>query len=198
MTEKKEEINEKGFFKSLLANVKHAIQPVFYGTMGVATEQAIPGIGQIKTIIPISFAAANIFARCDQATKDGNKYSATNKEIATEHYKIIAEYTTSLAISITGKALAIAKPNAATPVLVSFAAFEIMAHGNNSPFDILKDIIASSLSTLFGEEQTNVCLGASALLGGVGAISGYYEGLGNLQGGGDNLAPIGVAVVLEN
>jgi hypothetical protein len=143
-----EESNIYGLAVLLVNNIGHALPLSFYSMLGAATKMDLPVVGRVHPSIPVSFFAANVYARIDETSKlleDPFDKSHHRHEIYAD-----AIVNGGLA-AISATAVASLGSATALPVIGAFFVGDIVSHADGSPVDYLKAGLASTLDNVFGD-----------------------------------------------
>ncbi len=123
---------------TLAHNTMHTSQLALYLYVGAA----------ILWEMPVLIVLSNDFSRCQETC---NLVENDKHAIAHHHHEILANYIVNMAISFTGAAVAANFPGFSMPLLGVYTATDVMAGGENSPIDKIKDGLTGVLNGMFGD-----------------------------------------------
>lgn len=135
------------FFNVVAANLVHAAPTVLYASLGIATVQDLPYIGRLNSVIPVGFFVTNVVARYDET----NSLIEDVHERAMHRHKILANYVVNLGLAGTGAFVASMNPTLALPLLGVYTATDVLASGEHSPINMIKDSLSGLLDNVFGD-----------------------------------------------
>ena len=138
----KKTYNRNGMWNTIFSNIKRTLPLGFYASLGASTQKPVPYLGTLHYSLPIIYFVSGVWGRWDTASlaiQDPTRCAQFQD-------RILAEYVMNGLLAFC-TAIAVRFSTASIPVIVTFLVTDLIAAGDNSPTEQLKDILAGMLDS---------------------------------------------------